>query len=312
MKLILSMGGPLARLSAALMIGTAGAAYAADLPDAAPVAERFEDPGLVYAGIVELYLGGAFVTDTSGNANSQFDEQDNFFIFGGSGRASVPWSNSFSTQFDVDADARWIDEDDADSGMFVASAQIGGHASLRDPNAYLIGFFGGVGTAGVHDDDGGNYWFAGVEGQYYWNNVTLYGQGGFLDLVDSHDDNFHDAWFVRGVGRYFLSNYTMIQGELAYADGEQDTNDRNMDLFAWGLRGEHQFMSAPVTAFAAYEGGRYDNNCCSDGGDFTEHAFVVGAKFVFGANDLKHNDRAGATLDLPSFGRWIAAGHELD
>jgi hypothetical protein len=309
MNKFLSMAGPLARLSAGLMLGTATFAQAADLPDTAPAYERFEDRGLIYAGTIEVYLGGAFVTGESGNADSQFDEQSNFFIFGGSGRASVPWSNSFSTQFDVDADGRWVDED-ADSGMFVASAQVGAHASLRDPEAYLIGLFGGIGSVGIHDDDNGKFWFAGIEGQYYWNDFTIYGQGGYMDQT-GHDDNFHAAWFVRGVGRYFWTDNTMIQGELAYANGEQDTNDRDMDLFAWGLRLDHQFMAAPVTGFAAYEGGYYDN-CCGDGGDFTEHAFKVGAKFVFGANSLKHNDRAGATLDLPSFGRWVAAGHELD
>jgi hypothetical protein len=47
----------------------------------------------------------------------------------------------------------------------------------------------------------------------------------------------------------------------------------------------------------AYRGGDYDATTEEDDGE--EHVGLIGLSFLFGADSLKHNDRYGATLDLP-------------
>ena len=47
---------------------------------------------------------------------------------------------------------------------------------------------------------------------------------------------------------------------------------------------------------------------CRDGPRrYTEHRFLVGATFHFGVDDLKTQDRRGATLDTPDVGRWTGS-----
>lgn len=291
-------------------IPTAG--YAADY-----AAERIDsvERALIFAGVIEAYGDYSLIGDASGNGDNTFggsSDQDNYFELGASARISMPLGESFSAQLDLDAEQRILDTND--NGHYKASVVSGVHLSYRNPESHLLGVFGGLGQVVYEDDDEADLWFAGVEGQYYFDQVTLYSQIGYLDAKDDADtDALHEAWFVRGVARHFLTDYTMIQADAAYVDGKQDSGS-GYDMYgiSWGLRLDHQYMSLPVSVFAAYEGNYFDNGSCGDCGDFVEHAFLVGAKFSFGAKDLKQNDRSGATLDLPSFGRWVAAGNEID
>lgn len=297
-----------------VVIAIPTASFAADY-----AAERIDsvERALIYAGVIEAYGDYSLIGGSSGNGDSTFDgsgDQDNYFEVGASARINVPLGESFSAQLDLEAEHRLLDTND--SGHYKASIVSGVHLSYRDPESHLLGVFGGLGHVVYEDDDEADLWFAGVEGQYYFDQVTLYSQIGYLDAKDDSDtDALHEAWFVRGVARHFLTDYSMIQADAAYVDGKQDSGS-GYDMYgiSWGLRLEHQYMSMPVSAFVAYEGNYFNNDTCGGGdcGEFVEHAFLVGAKFSFGAKDLKQNDRSGATLDLPNFGRWVAAGNELD
>jgi hypothetical protein len=297
----------------ALLFG--GSAQAADLGvvDAAPYPDAYEAAasGLLFSGTFDLFGGYTWFSENVGNADGLHDNP----FFGGAARASVPWTSNFSTQFDLEGAAAFIsdDEDDPYAGSVVGAV----HASFRDPSGWLFGGFAGGGAAWPEDEETGHLWFAGIESQLYLNNFTLYGQAGYLDSIEADGDDsdtFHNAWFVRGVARYFVGPNTMLQGEIAYAQGDQDSSSKkDMDIIAWGAEVEHSLSAMPVSLFAAYEGAHYDNgHPGGDTGRFVEHTGLAGIKFRFGTDTLLDNDRLGATLDTPRFGRWVAAGDSVD
>lgn len=304
-------------LSSACALGFASSvSYGAD-PAVDYAGERLEamERALMLTGIVEVYGDYSFVEGASGNANNNFNgsnDLDSYPEVGGSVRLSVPFADRFSGQIDLDGEVRVFDEDDADNDHYYGSYAGTLHVSYRNPSSYLLGVFGGAGRLDYVQEHLADFWYGGLEAQYYFDQATLYGQAGYLTSDDVHNDGLHNAWFMRGVGRYFWSDYSMAQAEIAYVDGEQDTDDQDMYGVSWGLRVEHQFMPVPVSLFAAYEGNYFENEDSGDDGDFTEHSFLIGAKYAFGATGLKANDRYGATLDTPGFGRWVAAGNELD
>lgn len=296
-------------LAGTAMLAIANAANAADIVAVEPDVAT----GLIFTGIFDLYGGYSWYANGDGNA-SGIEDLDSALV-GGAARVSIPWSANFSTQLDLEASAA-LGSYDSDREQYASSVVAAAHASFRQPDSYLIGLFGGGGIAIAEDEDTGNLWFAGLEGQAYLGNFTLYGQVGYLDSVEADGDDsdtFHDAYFVRAVGRYFFTPNSMLQGEVSYASGKQDTGTSyDMDILGWGARYERGLETMPISLFVAYEGAHYDNGSGGDRGSFTEHTGLVGLKFRFGPNSLKENDRLGATLDLPRFGRWVASGDAVD
>ena len=118
-----------------------------------------------------------------------------------------------------------------------------------------------------------------------------------------------DAVFVRGVGRWHMSPDSRLQAEFAYADGEQDTDDQEMEILEWGVRYDMILAGLPLIGdtqmFLGYRGVHADNGQpAGDTGDFTEHTIMVGTSHSFGGSTIKEVERYGAGLDLPDFVRW--------
>jgi hypothetical protein len=114
---------------------------------------------------------------------------------------------------------------------------------------------------------------------------------------------------VRGVGRYFLSEDTLIQGEVAYGEtGDFEDGDKG-EFWNWGVKGKMRLSdSMPIYGTAEYRGSDLENS--DDDEEVTEHAFLVGLGFAFGATSLWENDRRGVTLDTPMLPARAAAYHE--
>lgn len=268
--------------------------------------------GSALAATVEAYGGKTFVSFT-GNATPDSNPDVAFFGFGA--RWNIPVAQSVSVQLDFEHHDREVEPDD----NFATGTQAGLHLSYRNASG-LVGAFYGSGTGRGDDSDSGRVDWAevyGVEGQFHSGNMTGYLQAGVMDAEmrsGSKDDAFHDAWFVRAVGRYYPNATSRVQVELAYADGEQDSDDRDMYTLDWGVRYDRQISTSPLwSAFAAYRGGYYDNgDSGGDDGTWTEHLFFVGIRLNFGGLGIKANDRYGAGLDLPNYVRWAAAGDTLD
>ncbi|WP_108879391.1 hypothetical protein [Anderseniella sp. Alg231-50] len=289
---------------------------------------------LVVSGVVEKWVGYSFLSGIDNGDNDTFDpDHESYFTSGQSGRLSLPLGDMLSLQMDADneitVNAFRDDTDDDFSHAF----GFGLHLSARDPSRGLFGVFGAFGQGKGDDNEGRhNFWAVGGEAQFYTDNVTFYLQGGYLDSegvdVDPDDgpkDGLHDAFFVRGVARWFMTPDSRLQGEVAYANGKQDDADGSeigrpfdMDVIQWGARYDTVISGLPLVGdsavFIGYRGTHFDTGCCGpdDSARGTEHTIMAGFSYHFGGQSLLEFDRVGATLDLPTFGRWVAAGEQLD
>lgn len=296
----MSVRRALSTVSVAVLLGFAGPGLAADV-------ETPPEPMSAISGQIDGWVGYWFQDGAKENVEPTEDES---LVYGIDGRLRLDLVSGLSIQADASFDD--VDENRGDD-YHQGSWMVGGHLSWSDPESGLLGVFGGVGT-GESDEDDTDFWFAGLEGQLYWDQWTLYGQVGHFDAevaVNEEDDAFHNAWFGRLVGRYFFTPEDRLQGEFSYANGDQDTDDRNMDVFGWGARYDHRFMEN-IGVFVAYDGGYFDNGKGSDSGSYYDHVIRGGISVAFGRPDLFTADRSGPNLDMPWVGRWASSGQIVD
>jgi hypothetical protein len=290
-------------------------ATAAGAADMQPVLKA---PGAVdqqVTGYVEFYSGFATTKNTACFFNE--DGCDVFkthgWALGGAARANYWIAHDMSVQVDAQADGTSYDASDRSDRFSTHSYLVGGHWSWRNPQQHLFGVFAAVGDAG---GDGVTFssqrhGVIGAEAQWYWNQFTLYAQGGYdttLGTVDSFGIDSVNAWFLRGTGRYFINPNFMIEGTVMYANGNIDINccdpSFGVQTWTWGVKGEWRFATAPFSVFAKYEGSqtKYDS---SDFFSFssaktTDQRVLFGLKLHMGDRTLQQTDRAGATLDIKS------------
>jgi hypothetical protein len=276
-----------------------------------------DSPVLAFSGQLESWNGYMFYGNESGD--TEFEDDTGQFVSGLSGRLSIPLGDSFSIQADGDVsyssnELFGSEQDD----LFQISYQLGGHLSWRDPSAGLIGGFAAFGS-GDHDNDStpsADFSAVGGEGQFYLDNMTLYVQAGFLDS-DGDDDFIRDAGFGRGVLRWFFTPDNRLQTELIYVSGTADSGGDAADatIWEWSARYDTVLPDLPIlgdaNVFIGYRGTDFDK-AGSDPGGWTDHTVFLGFAHSFGANSVQDMDRSGATLNLPGFGRWVAAGEALE
>jgi hypothetical protein len=267
-------------------------------PFAAHAADVVEpEQGLVAAGLIDAFIG------YRGTSSTNFPHSDGL-TYGGAARFSFPLLDVLSIQ--GDAQGEWYDAPDDDWEPTEAWT-VGGHLSLRDPGLGLIGAFVAYSRGdGINEDQGPprKGLTVGGEFQFYLEDLTLYGQIGYADVVyDSGEpEGFVDGWFVRGVGRYFFGDDMRLQAEISYGETgdfvDGGTDSDNGHITNWEIEFRTALgLDVPLYGFATYRGGYYDATTEEDHGE--EHVGLVGLSFLFGADSLKHNDRYGATLDLP-------------
>jgi hypothetical protein len=290
--------------SAAVCVALTSVAGAADMQ---PVLKAPAAVDQQATGYVEVYTGWASTRGENDGDSARF----NGWALGGAGRGNYWVSRDMSVQ--VDAQAEGTSYDFPGGGHFSThSYLVGGHWSWRNPQQYLFGLFGGVGDAGGFGgfSDSQRHGLIGAEVQWYWQQFTLYAQGGYdstLGTVGDGADSFN-AWFIRGTGRYYINPNFMIEGTVMYANGNIDFSfgepSVGFQTWTWGVKGEWRFATAPFSVFAKYQGSetKYDN---SDefglfGGKVTDHRVLLGLKLHMGDRTLQQTDRAGATLDIVS------------
>ncbi len=183
------------------------------------------------------------------------------------------------------------------------------HLYHRTDN-FLVGALGGL---GIHDDRGDsnremNYWFAGAEGKMLTGWGSVFAQAGYLDSYDRYDEGTRDAPFARLGINYFLNDNWSVKLDGAYAGGKKWTDDLPNRIFDFNVESEIRPETWPVSLFARYEFTQISYHALdSDQYRYGEnfHTFMVGLKFRSGAT-LRDADRAPGSLDLPSFGKWVA------
>ena len=261
---------------------------------------------LVYSAIVEVGAGYLW-TSTEDGASDDIDDED-FPVIEGAARANIPLASNFSIQLDLDG-MLGIQErgrpggEDYLQNYFFAS----GHLTWRDPSTAAAGVLFSYGESNGGDDEEAQVWFVGAEAQGYFDNLTLYGQAGYMVADDeTEDDVITDAFWLRAVGRYFLGPNQRLQAEFAYINGEEnDSSPDDIDGWAWGGRYDQAINDGPLSFFVSYRGSYIRKDESTDD-TLTDHTVLVGIALRLGAENLRDEDRRGATLDTPAWaiGRW--------
>ena len=203
-------------------------------------------------------------------------------------------------------------------GHFSTQAYLlGAHINWRDSGRGLVGVFGGAGDAGGNGFVSNiRHGIFGGEGQLYWNQLTLYLQGGYdttVSPIDSFTDNVH-AWFIRGTGRYFIGQNLMFEGTVLYANGAQDFTansgfgSQDFNTWLWQAKVEWMPAMSPFSLFAKYQGSQTQYPTTTfflSPGFFetvtqkvTDNRFLLGVRLYLGPKGLQFNDRDAATLDI--------------
>jgi hypothetical protein len=267
--------------------------------------------GLHAGGIGSLYL--AYLMFDPENVDI---DQPQRFNGGAAGAYAMPISDNASIQVDAAADIALQREGDSDQTMLEGTIAV--HLSWRDPSSHLLGAFGG---GGLSIDDGDNlgepipFYFAGLEGQAYFDRATLQGQVGFLDGDDNWLETIENAYFARAVAHYYVTDRTKLSAEASYLHGGRPNNVPDsggvIDIYGWGARLDHLFADHGFGMFASYNG--YDFRPTEESDHPWVHEFRVGLVKYFGSPSILDNDRYAAGLDLPPASRWISiATNEIE
>ncbi len=296
--------GAIALMAVALTSTTALAADVFVMPE-----QEVIRSGLGYR--VGLAIGAVHNTDGGWGVESNGGAAEDATRFAGFGDIAVGYE--FTPNWGVQGDlvGALIDATDrGDSGDWTrAYGHAAGHAYYRFDN-FLVGGFGGYGR---HEDDGDSdermsYWFAGAEGKMFTSWGSVFGQAGYLDSEDEYDEGTQEAPFARLGMNYFVSDNWSVSADGAIAlgnkYGDDDYNNRILDF---GVGTEYRLASMPISVFGRYEftqvSYKEDGDDDRYGDNF--HTVMAGVRFRFG-DTLREADRAPGSLDLPSFGKWVA------
>lgn len=289
----------LVAFSAAVLMASSPA-FSADMAE-----DGYAMPTTISFGEVEARIGGIWL-----NGDDLDDGEDVDMLFGGTAlRLGKVFENRWIIQGDLFGELT-----DADSRNSY-SYGIGGAAHIAKRfDTYLLGVFGGY----IHtdqdtrdDSETSARVFAGVEGQRYFEDVTLYGQVGWIDGNWGSDDDGYDsvsrAAFARATVRYFVKPATRLDLSAAAFYGLMD-DDFSDDVTGGSLSAgiEHQLHDSNFSVFSGYEISYY--NQYEDGHEeIFEQTVSAGLKYRFGTDgSLKQQDRDRPSLDLPPLLRWAA------
>lgn len=264
------------------------------------------DTGLLTSGSVGAGFG---VRDCS---NTDDESCGSHTAYDLTGRVSIPFATSYAVQLDG-AFERYTSPKDKDNQVTKQNTY-GLHLSYRNPDRYLAGVFVGYGQGEIDDKTQGK--MIGIEGQYYFDRVTLYAQMGHANINNIPDsDNQFKGHFTTLAVRYFPSDDLMLQAGFAY--GKSPSGYEDLGSHQWGkakdyfLEGKMRVMdSQPVYGIARFQHSTYVANSEDDG---SESRFMIGISYDFGAPTLYAADRRGATLATPSLpGRAASWAEALD
>jgi hypothetical protein len=303
---------------------TPQAALAADPP--APMFERGLTATLgFYGGFSSLG------NDQDISLGGSQSEDSGYPTLGGSAKVDIPFNTNTSLQLDLDGVSNWAmdgqDSSSSQSDNFAGGSVVGAHLNYREIDRFLIGIVGAAGVTHISDTSSTGEslptYFIGIEGQWYFNNITLYGQVGYLDsnyTNSSSNEGLSDAFLGRLVLRgYFNGGRTLAQISGLYADGEQDEgggSPNDLTVWGWGAKLQHQFANWGNTGFASvfveYRGRRFIEKNTYQSPKYTDNTFLVGFALNLNQQTLQATERTGVALDLPDINRLVGGGPMVD
>jgi len=180
------------------------------------------------------------------------------------------------------------------------------HGFYRDSERFLLGGFVQLGQDEFSSDLSDNTvqrGAVGVEGQAFFDQVTVYGQLGLQTLnTDVTPDFDFDGWFITGEVRNFLTPDLKIEAhasrsELSYSDGLT----LQYETVNAGIGAEYKFADMPLSISAKYD---YTTSSLAffDDASIDSHRVLVGLKFNMGEETLQDRDRHGVSLKPLDFG----------
>lgn len=302
--------------------------------------ETERELGLIVSGVVDKWVGVQFIEsdllfvdpEASGELElSVFSEDETVIATGGEGLLSLPLGDNISMQSDVkyeyNSTAFGSDDPDVFGPRYHYQGTV--HFSWRDPSTGLFGVFGGAGGADFQSLDHDLH-YVGGEAQFYLDNVTLYGQGGYIgfnpdfgfstvqvnDNISAAFSGLDDGVFARGVIRWFPTADSRLQLEGTYVKADYAISGLG-DMEAFSVKARYDFVlgAMPIVGdlpvFVAYRGTFRDNctvislNDEETSGDVDDHTIMVGTSYSFSVDRLTV-DRQGATLGTPDFNHSCA------
>lgn len=167
-------------------------------------------------------------------------------------------------------DGAFLDGDQSDSSVSVA-----GHLFNRT-DTHLFGGF-----VSLSDASDSTTWTAGLEGNLYFDNVTLAGAVAY----GSNDDLDADGYGINTEARFFLSENFRLQGALGWTAVDLG-GGLDEDLMTYGVGGEYQFAGAPISLSLNWD--------TVDGDTVDADTLSVGVRYNWGGS-LLDRDRHGAS-----------------
>jgi len=148
-----------------------------------------------------------------------------------------------------------------------------------------------------------NY-YAGLEGQYFFNNLTLYGQLAYRGSHWTISPESYDGsgYAVTARARYFVTPDWSVTAKAAYDFQKYDVILADLEQSTWtgGLRSDYRLPSLPVSLFGelTYARNRFEISGGFGGAEEqSETRIMAGFVYSFGTKTLLDRDRAGASLD---------------
>lgn len=170
------------------------------------------------------------------------------------------------------------------------------HLFFRN-DQYLLGAFVQGGKSKYYYDDAyileETRGYAGLEGQVFVDNLTLYGRiaGSNIDM-DGEDDSW-TGWLADAELRYFITDNFRIDVHAGTEVQNTDLKSGDIDTVKVGIGGEYKLEDSPISFFGRLD---YVSTQTEIDIDQTAVRILVGAKFNFGDETLKSRDRTGASL----------------
>ncbi len=237
------------------------------------------------SGVVEIY--GSYSSAVAYGSNDS-DANDNYTGGGGGGSVNFWLNDNYTLQIDGNF-SFFRNAPDDDTGNAIEMLV---HTGWRSTERGYFGAFGGfvaLGQSGA--DTAPNQWVIGGEGAVYWDMLTVFVQGGFMDTWSAAEaEAFTDTYFVRGGARYFFDPNLKLEASGGFLSGDEYT-DTPVDMPFWRAEVEYKPDDARVSWFGAYMGYSEDEV----GYEHTNHTVMGGIRIHIGQDTLMSVDRSGAS-----------------
>lgn len=303
-------------ISAALILAPV-LAQASDLPSKTSAPKLTPKQTASFDG----YIGGDIgyqTTDHSFTVPSLFSNSAEVsgMTYGAHGAFSTMLSGPYGLQ--IDADLRRTEHDFSDAGCVGSyctiksmSPSLAAHLFWRDSSKGLIGAFVQYTSASklIENFAGTEHTYIGLEGQYFMNNMTIYGQIAYVSAGITSESLPADAdgYIIAGQLRYFADPNLMLALKASYTATSwsaygYDLSDNTTSSI--GARIEYRLTNAPISVYgdATYNVSDISYKDAPPFGEFDygmdETRFLIGVNFNFGGASLLERDRSGASLNI--------------